>query len=231
MSRKSETSLIPQSPTSTMPGSITRSPDILPSATQLRDAYNIELHSADGHPVNFGELVLEKGEITTIVVFIRHFFCIYDQSYVRSVSGHITDSVLETLSHTQTRGPIQLIIIGCGDPSLIVPYVSETAAVMPVYTDPSGKLYEKLHMRRTVKGIMSQPVYSGVGFWRSLGITLKQMFWKGRRGILGGRWDQQGGEWIFKNGKVEYVHRMRDASDHLTAEELLGILESRGKGG
>ncbi|KAL4935878.1 hypothetical protein BDV06DRAFT_217095 [Aspergillus oleicola] len=203
-----------------MSGFITSSPDVLPSATDLRDTYNIELHSADGHPVSFGELILEK---------VRHFFCIYDQSYVRSVSGHLTDTALETLSHTQTHGPIQLIIIGCGDPSLIVPYVSETGAVMPVYTDPSGKIYEKLHMRRTVKGIMSQPAYSSVGFWKSLGMTLRQMFWKGRRGVKGGRWDQQGGEWVFKGGKVKYVHRMRDAADHLTAEELLGILESQGK--
>lgn len=52
-----------------MPGTITRSPDLLPSATDLRDAYNLELQAADGHPVRFGDLVLEKGEITTIIVF------------------------------------------------------------------------------------------------------------------------------------------------------------------
>ncbi|KAL4926136.1 peroxiredoxin-like family protein [Aspergillus undulatus] len=212
-----------------MPGLITRSPDILSSANQLRDAYNLELQSADGHPVRFGDLILEKGEITTVVLFIRHFFCIYDQSYVRSVSQHLTDSVLQTLPHMHNRGPIQIIIIGCGNPNLIVPYVSETGTTMPVYTDPGGKLYEKLHMRRTVKGITTQPVYSGVGFWKSLGLTLRQMFSKGRKGFGGGSWDQNGGEWVIRGGRVEYVHRMEHVSDHLTADELLGILESQGK--
>ncbi|KAL4915653.1 AhpC/TSA antioxidant enzyme-domain-containing protein [Aspergillus aurantiobrunneus] len=201
---------------------ITRSSSVLPSPTDLRDAYNLELQSADGHPVRLGELVLAKGEITTIVVFVRHFFCVYDQEYVRSISHHLTDSVLQTIPNA--TGPIQLIIIGCGDPSLIVPYIGETSASFPVYSDPDGKVYEKLHMRRTVENIMRPPSYTRVGFWRSMAITTKQMFWKGMRGLKGGPWDQNGGEWVFKGGKCEYVHRMEHVSDHLTAEELLRIL-------
>ncbi|KAL4781073.1 AhpC/TSA antioxidant enzyme-domain-containing protein [Aspergillus varians] len=208
-----------------MNASITRSADILPSETELRDVYDLELHSADNRSVRFGELILEKGEVTTIVLFIRHFFCIYDQDYVRAVSHHLTDSVLETIPHSP--GPIQLIIIGCGDPSLIVPYIGETSASFPIYSDPDGKLYERLHMRRTVENYMQQPSYSRVGFWRSLGMSAKQMFWNGMRGFRGGRWDQNGGEWIFRGGRCEYVHCMKNVGDHLTAEELLRILGTR----
>ncbi|KAL5049378.1 hypothetical protein BDW71DRAFT_195388 [Aspergillus fruticulosus] len=201
-----------------MPGSITRSPDILPSASDLRDAYNLELQSASGNPVRFGDLILEK---------VRHFFCVYDQDYVRSVSHHLTDSVLQTMSHT--GGPTQLILIGCGDPSLIVPYVSQIAgdaAQFPVYSDPDGKLYEKLHMKRTVMNIMRPPVYTEVSFWKSLGMTLRQMWARGRKGLRGGKWDQNGGEWVFRNGRCEFVHRMESVSDHLTAEKLIEILET-----
>ncbi|KAL4904478.1 hypothetical protein BDW74DRAFT_168479 [Aspergillus multicolor] len=201
-----------------MSASILRSPDIPPSAADLRDAYNLQLQSASGDPVRFGDLILEK---------VRHFFCVYDQDYVRSVSHHLTDSVLQTIP--SAGGPIQLIIIGCGDPSLIVPYVSETdAAQFPVYSDPDGKLYEKLHMERTVANIMRPPVYTDVGFWRSLGLTLRQMAGRGWKGLRGGKWDQNGGEWVFRNGRCRFVHRMQSVSDHLTAGELIRILERRG---
>ncbi|KAL4758747.1 peroxiredoxin-like family protein [Aspergillus foveolatus] len=214
-----------------MPGTITRSPEILPGASDLRDAYTLELQSASGNPVCFGDLILEKGEITTVIIFIRHFFCIYDQDYVRTVSHHLTDSVLQTIPNT--GGPIQLMIIGCGDPSLIVPYVSETTgdiAQFPVYSDPDGKLYEKLHMKRTLTNIMRPPVYAQAGFWKSLGMTLRQVWGRGWKGLRGGRWDQNGGEWVIRNGKCVFEHRMENVSDHLTAEKLLEILERTGAG-
>ncbi|KAL3429798.1 AhpC/TSA antioxidant enzyme-domain-containing protein [Aspergillus tetrazonus] len=205
-----------------MPGTITRSPEILSGASDLRDAYNIELQSASGNPVRFGDLILEK---------VRHFFCIYDQDYVRTVSHHLTDSVLQTIPNT--GGPIQLMIIGCGNPSLIVPYVSETMgdiAQFPVYSDPDGKLYENLHMKRTLTNIMHPPVYTQVGFWKSLGMTLRQVWGSGWKGLRGGRWDQNGGEWVIRNGKCVFEHRMENVSDHLTAEKLLEILERTGAG-
>ncbi|KAL4867075.1 hypothetical protein BDV12DRAFT_171919 [Aspergillus spectabilis] len=205
---------------------ITKSTDILPDASDLRDAYNLELQCAEGKPVRLGELILDKGDhITSIVVFIRHFFCAYDQDYVRSVSHHLSDSVLQTIPHTD--GPVQLIIIGCGDPSLIVPYVAETGASFPVYSDPNGRVYEKLHMQRTVENIMRPPSYTKANFWKSLGIAFKQMLAQGKRAFRGGPWNQNGGEWIFKGGRCEYAHRMEHASDHLTAEKLLEILDTR----
>lgn len=90
------------------------------------------------------------------------------------------------------------MIIGCGDPSLITPYVSETGTDFPVFSDPDGKLYEKLHMRRSLAGMMTPPVYAGFGFWRTLGMGLRQMLDWGMKGLKGGRWDQDGGEWVFR---------------------------------
>ncbi|KAL4886001.1 AhpC/TSA antioxidant enzyme-domain-containing protein [Aspergillus karnatakaensis] len=209
-----------------MDESITKSTDVIPDASDLRDAYNLELRSADGKPVRLGELILDKGDhITSIIVFVRHFFCAYDQDYVRSVCHHLSESVLKTLPHTDA--PIQLIIIGCGNPSLIVPYVAETGTAFPVYSDPSGRLYKRLHMRRTVQNIMRPPSYTKISFWKSMRIAMKQMMKQGKNAFKGGKWGQNGGEWVFKGRKCEYAHRMEHVSDHLTAEELLKILECR----
>ncbi|KAL2863272.1 peroxiredoxin-like family protein [Aspergillus lucknowensis] len=206
---------------------ITRS-DTLPNPSDLRDAYELELRSPKGKPVRLGELVLDK---------VRHFFCAYDQDYVRTIAHALTDSLLKTLPHTNSNddsndnnnNPTQLIIIGCGHPALIVPYVAETAAPFPVYTDPRGALYEKLHMTRTVRSIMRPPSYATVGFWRALGTTFRQMAAAGWRGVLGGggSWAQNGGEWVFRGGKCVYVHRMENVSDHLTAEELMRVMGER----
>ncbi|CEN60471.1 hypothetical protein ASPCAL02909 [Aspergillus calidoustus] len=204
---------------------ITRSATDPPSPDDLRDAYELELRSPNGNPVRLGELICEKGDnITTIIVFIRHFFCVYDQDYVRTISHHLTDSLLKSLPSTSSTGPSQLIIIGCGDPALITPYVSETSTPFPVYSDPRGRIYEKLHMTRTMSNVMKQPSYSTVGFWRALGKTFRQMAASGWRGLRGGGWGQNGGEWVFKGGKCVYVHRMKDVGDHLTAGELLEVL-------
>jgi hypothetical protein len=158
---------------------------------------------------------------------VRHFFCIYDQDYVHAMSQHITDSVLSTLS--APAGPSQLIIIGCGKPSRIVPYTSETEAAFPIYTDPSGKIYDKLQMKKTFACISRPPSYTQISFFRGLLKSLKQMGRSGIQAIKGGSWRQNGGEWIFRDGRCVYVHRMENVSDHLTAEQLLDLLRTDDK--
>ncbi|PYH81109.1 hypothetical protein BO82DRAFT_336638 [Aspergillus uvarum CBS 121591] len=193
----------------------------------LYEAYEIELQNSAGGTIRFGDLVAGKGSnITTLVIFIRHFFCIYDQSYVRTVSHHLSDSILASLPENPDTGPCQVLIIGCGDPARIVPYVAETAARFPVYTDPTGRIYSELRMKRTVHGITRPPVYTEVSFVRALGRTLKQMFSAGGwlRAFRGGPWNVNGGEWVFRGGRCVYVHRMERVGDHLTAGQLLEVL-------
>ncbi|PYH40842.1 peroxiredoxin-like family protein [Aspergillus saccharolyticus JOP 1030-1] len=186
----------------------------------LYEAYEIELHNSAGGSIRFGDLIAGKGlNITTLVIF----------NYVRNVSHHLTDNLLSTLPQT---GPSQVIIIGCGDPARIVPYVAETAAKFPVYTDPTGRIYSKLHMKRTVDGITRPPAYTEVSFVRALGRTLRQMFSAGGllRAFRGGPWNLNGGEWVFRGGRCVYMHRMESLGDHLTAHQLLEVLEQEGSG-
>ncbi|RAK75974.1 peroxiredoxin-like family protein [Aspergillus fijiensis CBS 313.89] len=205
-----------------------------PKPDSLYEAYEIELQSSAGGSIRFGDLIAGKGSnITTLVIFIRHFFCIYDQSYVRTLSHHLSDSLLASLPDPGSGGPCQVIIIGCGDPARIVPYVAETAARFPVYTDPTGRIYSELRMNRTVRGITRPPAYTEVSFVRALGRTLRQMFSAGgwRRAFRGGPWNLNGGEWVFKGRRCVYVHRMESVGDHLTAGQLLEVLgEGEGEG-
>ncbi|KAF5856150.1 hypothetical protein ETB97_007833 [Aspergillus alliaceus] len=202
---------------------IIRRPDEVPTEKDLCEAYELDLQSANGEAVRFGELIAGKGDhITTIVIFIRHFFCAYDQDYVHVISRRLTESVLSTLP--SPSGPAQVIIIGCGNPAAIVPYVAETSATFPIYTDPSGKIYEKLHMKKSISGITMPPSYTEKSFLRALGTASKQMFRSGLQALKGGGWGQNGGEWVFQDGKCVYVHRMKNVSDHLTADKLLKVI-------
>ncbi|KAJ5312644.1 hypothetical protein PENANT_c007G06517 [Penicillium antarcticum] len=189
----------------------------------LHEAYELEVQSKNGEPVRFGELVAGKGDsVTTVVIFVRHFFCIYDQDYVRDLAGQMTHTILETIpTHAK---PAQVIIIGCGDHTLIGPYMEETSDVFPIYTDPSAKIYNQLKMKRTWTGFNEPPPYSLESFPSALYKDLKQRWKRGWAGLKGGFGDQQGGEWIFQGGKLKYAHRMEGASDHLTADRLLNIL-------
>ncbi|KAJ5674163.1 hypothetical protein N7462_009602 [Penicillium macrosclerotiorum] len=141
----------------------------------LHEAYELEIESQNGDLVRFGELVAGKGDsITTVVIF----------DYVRTLSQKITNTLLDTLpAHAK---PAQVIIIGCGDHSLIVPYMEETSDAFPIYTDPSGAIFEKLQMNRTTRGFTDPPPYTPESFPTALSKCLKQIWKRGWAGLKGG---------------------------------------------
>ncbi|KAJ5836936.1 hypothetical protein N7447_002962 [Penicillium robsamsonii] len=205
-------------------------PDFLTDDT-LHEAYELEIESDKGNKVRFGELVAGKGDtITTIVIFsgfyairsVRHFFCVYDQDYIRTVASQMTQKLLDTVP--ASARPAQVIMLGCGDHSLISSYMEETSNEFPIYTDSSGRIYKKLQMKRTMRGFTEPPPYSNYTLPTGFVECLKQIWKRGWAGLRGGNWTQQGGEWIFQRGKLRYAHRMEGAHDHLTAEQLLEIL-------
>lgn len=54
--------------------------------------------------------------------------------------------------------------------------------------------------------------------------SVKQMVRSGYGAFKGGDFWQNGGEWIFREGRCVWVHRMETTADHLTAEELVKVL-------
>jgi len=103
--------------------------------------------------------------------------------------------------------------------------MEETSDSFPIYSDSSGKLYEKLEMKRAWDGLSAPPMYSWESFPSALLKDLKQRWKRGWGAFKGGPGNQQGGEWIFRNGRLKYAHRMQAVNDHLTADQLLKILE------
>lgn len=136
----------------------------------------------------------------------------------------MNQALLDTIP--SSAKPAQVIIIGCGDHSVIVPYTAETTDAFPIYSDGSGKIYEKLHMKRTLEGFTTPPPYSPESYTSALAQYVKQRSKNMIAALMGGPMDQQGGEWIFHRGKLRYSHRMEGANDHLTAEQLLDILKA-----
>lgn len=104
--------------------------------------------------------------------------------------------------------------------------MEETSDAFPIYTDPTGKIYETLHMKRTMDGFTTPPPYAPVSFSGALAKCFKQIWKHGWAGLRAGRLDQQGGEWIFQRGRLRYAHRMEGVNDHLTADQLFTILKT-----
>lgn len=103
--------------------------------------------------------------------------------------------------------------------------MEETSDAYPLYSDPSGKIHEKLSMKRTYEGFTEPPSYSYSSFPGAIFKDLQQRWKRGWSGLKGGPIDQQGGEWIFERGKLKYAHRMQKVNDHLTADRLVAILK------
>jgi hypothetical protein len=103
--------------------------------------------------------------------------------------------------------------------------MAETSDTFPIYTDPSGRIYQSLRMKRTLTGITAPAEYTKESLVSGFMKTMRQMFQSGFEALKGGPWNQNGGEWIFRGGRVQYVHKMKHVSDHLTAEQLLNILK------
>jgi hypothetical protein len=89
------------------------------------------------------------------VLFIRHFWCPWDQDFMYSVSRHVNMEALE-------RADVDLAVIGCGSPAMIRSYrrmfssfssytyshclADIFRAPFDVYTDPTLRLHRTLGM-------------------------------------------------------------------------------------
>jgi len=228
--------------------SLPKSPDVIPDEKTISDAYNLPVLSHDGKSIRFGEMVDPKdGVITVIVIFsksllitsvsptlkwlltvyklVRHFFCSLDQDYVRSLPTSISPNVLSTLP--LPIGPSRVVIIGCGDPSRILPYTVETSCEFLIFTDPTCRIHEKLQMNKSLAS-STRPAYMKHSLFSLIMRSVGQMVWSGFGAFKGGDFSQNGGEWIFRAKKCEWVHRMKTTSDHSTAEEMANVLKGKG---
>lgn len=156
---------------------------------------------------------------TLMLPAVCHHFRTCGQSCIRAVSEHLTNSILGTIP--DRHSPCQLTIIGCGELVLETPYITETGSVFPIFTGPSGRTYEEIHMTRTAVGTIRPRSYAQISLLRATWFGIRQ-FWK--QAFTGGHRDQSLGKRIFQGGRRVYSRQVEGA-EHLTAERLLGNLE------
>ena len=150
----------------------------------------------------------------TLFIFIRHFFCGSCKEYVCALSQ-------------LSPSPIPLVIIGCGQPTLIERYAKDTNCPFPIYADPTRKLYDGLGMIRTLSLGEKKPDYIQSSFLGNILKSAVSQFSAGTAMFQGGDIHQVGGEYLInREGKILWSHLMSNTRDHAEIDELQRLLSS-----
>jgi AhpC/TSA antioxidant enzyme len=102
-------------------------------------------------------------------------------------------------------------------------YEKTTSCPFPIFADPSRKIYDLLGMTSTLK-MGPKPEYIKSHTFMDMVKSAAQLVGQGRDGMKGGDFKQVGGEFLFVDGNVEFVHRMRNTRDHSEISELRTVL-------
>ncbi|KAK5170461.1 uncharacterized protein LTR77_005049 [Saxophila tyrrhenica] len=193
----------------------------LPDAKALEEAGNLLVRDENGNETPFKSLY-ENQPGRRLCVFVRHFYCGHCEEYVRYLAKHLPPEKLASASP-----PITLTIIGCGDPQCIPDYRTRTMSSLskpyPIYTDRDRAIYTKLGMIQQLGG-ETKPEYLTTSVTSSVVSSLKNIITSGPKGFKGGNYSQNGGEWLFEDGELKWVRRMRNSADHALIEELRDAL-------
>ncbi|KAI4739905.1 hypothetical protein E4T50_09646 [Aureobasidium sp. EXF-12298] len=143
--------------------------------------------------------------------------------YVRALANEMPPEKL-----AQMDPPTTITIVGCGDPILIQNYMKMTDCPFDVYADPSRLAYSTLGLsvNETAAPEVPQYVkkYSTTSIFKailiSLGLAAKT------KSISAGKKSQNGGELIWVDGKIQYIHRMKHTNDHLEVDQLEYLLNN-----
>ncbi|EIM90694.1 uncharacterized protein STEHIDRAFT_48803 [Stereum hirsutum FP-91666 SS1] len=217
--------------------------DDAPSKSVLERVSRMEVTAENGARVQFGEVLgwdlgTHSGKppvltrTSTVVVFLRHFWCPNCQDYVSSIMHDVDHDAL-------SRSGVKLVLVGCGSYGLIKSYRHIFDLPYPIYTDSSQQLYRALGLHMTEeRSIPSHlathmhPTHQGGGAryvkHKSVGAFAMVV----RRALKvgmpvwekGGDAAQLGGEFVFgpdKDRTCAYAHRMLTKSGHADVRMVL----------
>src|ERR1700761_2022402 len=125
-----------------------------------------------------------------------------------------------------TTPPTTLTVVGCGEPMCIADYRTRTMSSLgsdayPIYTDRERTLYTKLGMVTNLKpSPEGKPEYMPGSPLLDALASMKNIVTSGSKGLKGGKYSQNGGEWLFEGGELKWCRRMRNTQDHTTLKEL-----------
>ncbi|OCH86609.1 hypothetical protein OBBRIDRAFT_737671, partial [Obba rivulosa] len=190
----------------------------MPTGDQLVRAAGAVVVAQNGIRRQFGELFRER---KTIVIFIRHFWCVCPlcQDYMSALSRTVDPEALR-------RADVDLVIIGNGSPAMIKSYRQIFRTPFALYTDPTLRLHAELGMtlRTTDAGPESEKgdyvrhgLVGGIAMVVRNALKVGMPVWE-----KGGDVAQLGGEFILGPGlSCMYAHRMSNTRAHAPISHVL----------
>lgn len=207
------------------------------TARLVQEARGLMIKDKDGNQVPFRSLFTDKSpDERQLIIFIRHFFCGVSspphvsldihlphfqscEDYVKALAEYLHPNVLSS-------NKIVLTIIGCGDPQLIKSYAERTGCPYPIYCDPTQALHTKLHMVKTLAGSTNKASYHRRSYFNIVVTSTWNALQSAPSVIRGknGPSDQNGGELLFQDGKLQWAHIMQTTTDHTSTDKLKSVL-------
>ncbi|KAG8626264.1 hypothetical protein KVT40_005209 [Elsinoe batatas] len=197
----------------------------MPSESLLNELYKTQVMDKTRRKIPFKDLVRSKENRRHIVVFTRHLFCPMCYAYVKALSHQLPPERLAKMDP-----PTKLVVIGCGDPVLIPKWTEQTECPYEVYADPSRQLYLKLGFAINTEANAVVPQYVQKhaqtpfqNILRCFGLVAATA--KVNAGVV----SQNGGEMIWIDGQLRFIHRMKNSTDHTETFELVRLLKRQGQ--
>lgn len=166
---------------------------------------SLTVKDPDGRDVRLGQLWAQR---TAVLVFVRHFGCLFCRQQVADLSAH----------REQIRSlGAELIVIGHGSIDEARAFRDEHHLTFPLFTDPGRHAYRALEMRHGRRTLMSPRVvvHTVTAMWRGF-----------RQTFVAGDPLQQGGVVVIAPGGVErYRYISREAGDHPPVSRILAALQ------
>lgn len=92
-----------------------------------------------------------------------------------------------------------------------------------IYCDPTRQLYTKFEMAVNLQ-MPEKPEYITVSMTQNVLTAMKNGLSAGTKMFGAGKVSQNGGEMIFIDGKMTWMHRMANTADHSEIRELKEVL-------
>lgn len=123
--------------------------------------------------------------------------------------------------------PTSITIIGLGDPKLIPFYRRFTGTKFPIFTDPSRSLHRHLGMTWSLN-IGKRPQYAEMTALQATREAVRQTASLSEShqdaAKMAGGYLWVGGEFLIKDGKAIWCHRMKNYRDHTEMDVLTQLL-------
>ncbi|KAK4634511.1 Peroxiredoxin-like 2C [Fulvia fulva] len=189
-----------------------------PEPKLLEEAGEFKIKDENGKDIPLQSLYTDKDpNERQLVIFIRHFLCGSCEEYVRALGKDLPPSTLSSARVTLT-------LIGCGDPKCIPDYKKRTNCPCEIYADPSRQIYQKLGMVSNLRKSAQKPQYLTKGFGSIIFSSFVNALKSPSDALGAGPPSQNGGEWLFKAGSLQWCHRMEDTTGHADTSELKEVL-------